>query len=928
MNKPLPLIRLHHLPFWLCCVAPVWSAWAQTTEQAPMTYPSVQIVDTPVEFRQFEKVEITGSSILRKEQTQALPVQILTRREIQNKGYLTVTQAVQGLSNLFNGLDLSQTGMRVAGYTSAALHGMPTGTLVLLNGRRLAPYGVQNISGKEQASVDLEALPLAAVDRIEVLSDGASSLYGTDAIAGVINIITRTDRQGVELTVDHVRPDGGVGNGWRSSLSWGRGQLNREGFSFRVTAEIEDHAAIGMASRPGISQGRQFFSHAGHDYQIDSPYVSPFTAPALIYSPTGSPQKMWSSYYKNGQCVGGSWSYVGFPGGCKVNLLPTFDLYPEQKNHKLHASGEIRLNDSATLFAEAFYSQLQTRLAAKEWTAISGRMVNQVGAVGYSEMLASGLDPGYGFYFFKPNLPALDRTQDKNLWRGTLGIKGEIDEWHYQASVYRSGSHVSKGAQYDDLASLGLKASTPLPNAWVLQPLNADNPLTAQLLQSRQWQEERSGRTQLTALDARASRPVFELNGKDALLGLGVEVRQEKVETQYSAGLSTVPDFSGQRKVMAAYSELQLPLAPSWDVIASVRHDRYSDVGGTTNGKLATRWAISDQWATRAAIGTGFRAPTVGQGIELPEVFGQIGLSGLLCTDALNAVAKAMTPTQGSTDVRCRNNNTIEVYTNGNASLKPETSKQGSWGLAFTPTRNLSMSADYWRVHLNNTLQFESYEQVLADPLNHVAQLMPRRTLTRDPGTNTYYNDIALLLKMRNLGASTKEGVDIDVRYRHPGDWGRWLLGTQATYNLKSREKSTQESEWQSDLAVYSSATEVVTPRWRSQWLVALEQSNVMWQMLVHHTSGYTDKDIKALRLDTGKSEVISGRKIPAFISLDLMAMYQASRQTLIRAGVSNVTNQQAPLSFYSANEYAWGANNQNSMLLGRTLQLGVTHKF
>lgn len=900
----------------------------QTGNEVDKNYPPLEILDKALQYRQFGRVEITGSSIVRKEQTQALPVQVITRRDIQNKGHQTVTQVIQSLTSVFNVLDLTQTGILAGGFTNSALHGMPSGTLVLLNGRRIAPYGIQNISGKELNSVDLEGLPLAAVDRIEVLSDGASSLYGTDAIAGVINVITRTDRKEVEITADHVRPEGGAGKGSRGSLSWGRGQLGKDGYSLRMTAELEDHAALGVAQRPSVSQGRQFFTHDGRSYRIDSPKVSVFTAPALIYSSSAPGNKMWSSLYQNGECTRGSLSYDGYPGGCKVNLLPTYELYPERKSHKWHASGEFRLDDSAHVFVEGFYSHQQTTIADKNWSRISGRIVNQEGAVGYAEMLANGLNPATGFYYFQPDLPALARMQDKSLWRGALGIKGEFDQWHYQASIYQSGSRVTKSTQYDDLGSLGLKASTPLPSAWALQPLDAQNPLTAQLLNSRQWQEIQNGETQINALEIRASRPLFELQGKDVLWGVGLEMRQEKAATQYVELTSTLPDFSGQRKVAAAYSELQVPLAARWDLIASLRHDQYSDVGGTTNGKLATRWAVNDHWATRASVGTGFRAPSVGQTIELPQFFQQTFLTGLVCTDALKAVAQGLTPSAGSTEVRCRDNNTINVYTNGNSGLKPETSRQTSWGLALTPTRNFSVSADYWRVQMNNTLQFESWEKVLADPQNHAAQFVPSQNLVRNPASNTFYNDIALLLKMRNLGASVKEGVDFDVRYRHPGEWGRWLVGVQATYNLKSREKSASAAEWVSDRAVYSASTNTVTPRWRSQWLLALEQDQVHWQVVLNHTSAYKDKDIKAIRLDTGKSETISSRPVPNFITMDLMALYKPNRQTQVRLGVTNVTQAKPPLSFYSASEQVWGANSQNGNLLGRTLQLGLTHQF
>jgi iron complex outermembrane receptor protein len=637
---------------------------------------------------------------------------------------------------------------------------------------------------------------------------------------------------------------------------------------------------------------------------------------------------MWSSLFKDGQCTGGSLSYQGFMGGCKVNLLPTYDLSPDSQNRKLNLSGEYRLHEGATLFAEGLYARQKTNMASKDWTTISGLLVNRVDAVGYNEVVAQGLDPANSQYFFQPDLPALQRTRDKTQWRASVGVKGEIDLWNYQASLYSAQSQVVMGGEYGDIASLGFVKSTPLPSAWVLLPLDAQNPLTQQLLDTRQWQKDREGQTQLTAIDVRASKAVGERHGKDVLLGLGVEGRQEKVNTRYLEESAAFPGFSDQRQVMAAHAELQIPVASSWDLITSLRHDQYSDVGGTTNGKLASRLVINPLWAVRGSWGTGFRAPSVGQTMSLTEPYVHTVLRGLLCTPDLIAATNTLKPTAGSTGVFCRKNNFLSVYTNGNPDLKPETSEQMTWGLALTPSRNVSISADYWRVRVKNTLQFESSAQVLADPLQNLGQFMPNPVLIRNNEANTRFNDIALLLKMRNLGSSVKEGVDFDVRYRKPGDWGRWLLGLQATYMLKSKERRNETTEWATDLAAYSSATNVVTPRWRSQWTLGLEQPDVHWQMMINYTTGYKDKDITAIRVDTGKSEVISGRKVPGFVTADVMALFKLGTRTQIRAGVTNVTNRTPPLSFYSVNDLSWGVNSDRGSLMGRTVQLGLTHKF
>jgi iron complex outermembrane receptor protein len=145
---------------------------------------------------------------------------------------------------------------------------------------------------------------------------------------------------------------------------------------------------------------------------------------------------------------------------------------------------------------------------------------------------------------------------------------------------------------------------------------------------------------------------------------------------------------------------------------------------------------------------------------------------------------------------------------------------------------------------------------------------------------------------------------------------------------LKSKERMSDTAEWKTDLATYSTATKVVTPRFKSQWIVGLEQPNVYWQMAINYTTGYQDKDITAIRVDTGKSEVISGLKVPGFVTADVIALYKLGTRTQIRAGVTNLTNRTPPLSFYSANELSWGVNSDQGNLRGRTWQLGLTHKF
>jgi hypothetical protein len=266
---------------WLSLLTLSPSLHAQTLSSN--TYPPVQVVDSPLEYRQFEKVEITGSSIVRKEQTQALPVQVITREDIRRTGLKTITEVVQALPIMGNFVETSQIGMVAGGYSSAGIHGMTTGTLVLVDGLRLAPFGRATMVGAERVSVDLSTLPLADIERIEVLTDGASSLYGTDAIAGVVNIILRKERKGFEITADYLRPGGGAGQGWVSSIGWGQGQLARDGYSLMVTAEVSKRQELLGKDRPYASAAQYEFETGGQRYTTRSNiFYSIFTSPAAL----------------------------------------------------------------------------------------------------------------------------------------------------------------------------------------------------------------------------------------------------------------------------------------------------------------------------------------------------------------------------------------------------------------------------------------------------------------------------------------------------------------------------------------------------------------------------------------------------------------------------------------------------------------------
>ena len=230
------------------------------------SYPPVEVVNTPLEYRQFDKVEVTGSAILVKQAKEALPLQVIQRRDIERSGASSLAQVLQQLPVMLNYTENgTMTGTVSGGPEAAAIHGNQSGTLVLLNGRRLPIYGSQTIAG-ERAIVDLNFLPLVAIERIEILSDGASSRYGSDAVAGVVNVITKADLQGLHLAVEHTAPQGGVATGNQFSLSWGRGKTQRDGYSLQAHFTGQHQKALFAGDRSASRDSIHTFEMNGKEY--------------------------------------------------------------------------------------------------------------------------------------------------------------------------------------------------------------------------------------------------------------------------------------------------------------------------------------------------------------------------------------------------------------------------------------------------------------------------------------------------------------------------------------------------------------------------------------------------------------------------------------------------------------------------------------
>lgn len=405
---------------------PATNLEGEVTAKNGDTNPAVVITERPLEFRQFEKVEITGSAILAKEAKQALPLQVIDRREIERSGAASLPDLLQRLPVMSNFSELgSVTGTVNGGPEAAAIHGNQSGTLVLLNGRRLPYYGSQTIMS-DRSVVDLNLVPLAAVEKIEILTDGASSRYGSDAVAGVINIITKSEHRGLGIQVGATVPQGGHGGSQNLSLSWGQGQLKRDGYNLRAYLMAESRQALLAGQRDVSSQGARAVELDGQLWwkKINTTLNS---APAQNYRDASDVLRN-DHYLLTGQCPPG-WMEL-YRGECDRSTQHVMTLYPAVEKQILYAQADKVLSNSWVLFAEGLLGRQD------QHTVPSGK---------YSRLGVKNEDQTRTYLLDIVPLGLTRQKYTNSSMNGVLGLRGEHLGWDFLASV-SSGRHQVKRA--------------------------------------------------------------------------------------------------------------------------------------------------------------------------------------------------------------------------------------------------------------------------------------------------------------------------------------------------------------------------------------------------------------------------------------------------------------------------------------------------
>ncbi len=702
-----------------------------------------------------EEIVVTGSHIPRAALNGLAPVIVFDAAELDASGINTLADFARFLpqnsetmteaaANSGNTRGTAQFNLRGAGLDA---------TLTLLNGRRIAPYG-SGLNDTE-SFVDIGAIPVHAIERIEVLKDGASAIYGSEAVAGVVNVILKDAIEGIQVDAGYLSAVEGDGAERNFALSGG---FSRERSQVSFMLNYLERDPIYSRDRDWSSE-LDFSGRGGPNER--SPYSSPPTA-FLI----GSERWAWDpACPENGALANRDVLEPGSVELCRFNIAQFTTQNSPAERLSTFATGRHHVNDSLELFAEVMY-------AANDNTAVL--------APTPVELLVKADHPDNPFgedvfaYYRATDTGNRQLRSEGTTYRWVAGAAGDVGNWKWESSLTGSRSRV-KDISYDAVlftplqeAVLGIDGTGGVRyyNPFGANPGN-DPALIATFTVDETWNRST---TEEESFDLLARRAVGSLPGGPVEAALGVQWRRQSQQEEIDAiqasgdlagvGLPLAP-LDADRDIRSAFAELALPLHERLDGQLAIRWDSYSDFGSTINPKLALGWRPTDQMLLRATWGTSFRPPAFRELFDPVTEDPTVIFGDPWRCDATNDPLDCFI-------------NPVPLTRRGNAALDPEEGESVLFGLVWQPTRvpGLILDVALWRIDYSDRIarvsdNFEVlFENLPPDANPFVLRAPPSAAdvALGIPGPIT-----GVVETFINADHLDTQGIDVDFQWARPG---------------------------------------------------------------------------------------------------------------------------------------------------------------
>jgi len=826
-----------------------------------------------------QPVEVVGSRVPRVDGETALPVQIIRREEIERSGVQTVEELLRLVSANFGGTtEASSTAKSsVSGVSTASLRGLGgSRTLVMLNGRRVDNYAFR---GRFGGSVDLHAIPLAAIERVEVLKDGASALYGSDAIGGVINFITRREFTGVDVFGSYTKAEEGAADSERATITAGTGQLDSDGFNV--------FGVLDLLKAERLRGSDRSFSQMpfGPQLRLNSADVRTWPSNIAYLRSNGSPQQVVSPGV-GPECTPQSYPYhnPAFPSfdACRFNDAMNSDLLPSSRQAGFLGTATRQLSAMTHAYVELLASQNLIRhedppTAVSGGTSPSGIPFTLPASSPYYPTDPT-LRPGWVLlYRTVPLGPETTEVDSRNV-RLVAGIRSRQWGWDLDAAVlsHRSWARETYVSGMVDEAKVRAAISSGLVN-----PFGASGPDGDALLagsELRGLSRESTGITQ--SIDVRGVRLLNELPGGPLGIALGIEARRETLDDVRMPIAQQVLDEipatpkQGSRHVQAAYAEIVAPVLKGLELQLAARVDHYSDFGTAWSPKFAVRFELARDVLLRASAARGFRAPSLNELFAPQQHSGPVFPGG-----AIAYQDPVRCPITGPNSPDC--NLRLDIVTGGNPALQPQRSTQINFGIVVAPAAGWLASLDLWQIRIDSNITAISVDTILNNLL-----LYDGRNVKRGPVDPVYPNlpgpMQTVLADNENLGDWRVNGADFSLQTPKRTTaigrlWGR-LDATNVQY---ARQKLTDVTSIDQIGAV--------SPRWQAVASANLDRDGLAATVLYRYRRGYDEASLLAAGPPT--------RHVPSYQLWDAHATFALSRNVKLLFGVENLLNAAPPLS-------------------------------
>lgn len=913
-----------------------------------------------------EKVVITGSNIKRSAIEGSSAVQTLTRKDIAQTGATSVADLMSKIPALgsSNQVD-ARDGSFSKGLSTASMRGLGSAsTLILLNGRRIAPGAYADPNSGQSTQYDLNSIPLSALERVEILKDGASAVYGSDAIAGVINFITKNNYRGGDFAIN--ASSDGHGNFGRENVnaSFGFGDLDKDRYNAFIAVDLSQRqrASIGDAVRVKTDEYKAITGRLSDFYSGISKYPV---------------------FYKEAKLGSGSYNrYAGADLSCdpanirtgSTALVPMLASDPlinnkfcnydgwakEDAQGRGHtgsvlAHGEFKVSDTTTAFAEATYNRSFVDYSGASRT-MSGRSLTTVfpkAGAGTSFRPILGINhpdnptrgtatpvPVAVAYRFENARGGSENTNEAT--RLLAGLKGTNAGWDWDSGLLYSQSkrfQLTNGALYKPVVETLYTQNVPL--ATIAANPNATRDVTL------------DGTSKVSQFDFKATREFGQLGGGAIGVAAGLELKRES--------MNIVPDqltvdglivglanqfSSASRNVKSTYLELRTPFTKSFEMDWAARYDKYDGFSRSITPKVGAKWTINPALAVRGTYSTGFRAPSLTQMVDGGT---QYFLNGF--EDKLRCGK------DGSESLDCAKN--LSGIAASNKELEPEKAKSFTLGLVASPTSWIDVLIDYYHIKKDKEVDLLDATSVIQNPryADRVLRDQNQGTWLRDASGNLIPNSgplISIATPYVNAGGTKTSGIDLEVVMRNSlGENGKLSTRLNSSY-LIGFKKAQNAGDPMFDLVgtngsiAYDLTSVGELPRWKSTLATTWTLGAHSLTATINYVSAISLKAIYSVIDDAGTigaydepycqfgrpgvqpnySKFYPDCTTKAWTTFDTAYTYEYSKNVTLGLNIQNLFDTSAP---YDSSTSSYGIGGFNATLhsgKGRYFTAKLAYRF